>query len=79
LKLAKIKLPADLALILDDIKVCGRSELQKLLTLRHKYQAHNRRSEKPQEEKVAVDIDPEEQIEKELDEAMARLAKEKKR
>jgi len=28
---------------------------------------------------VAVDIDPEEQIEKELDEAMARLAKEKKR
>jgi len=25
-------------LILDDIKVCGRAELQKLLTMRHKFQ-----------------------------------------
>jgi hypothetical protein len=34
---AKIKLPTDLKEILDDLKVAGRAELQKLLTLRHKY------------------------------------------
>jgi hypothetical protein len=52
-------MPSDLGIILEDIKVCGRSELQKLLTLRHKYQSHQRKAEKPQDEKVAEEIDPE--------------------
>ena len=36
--------------ILSDIKVCGKGELSKLLTLRHKYQAALKLLNKPKEE-----------------------------
>ena len=78
LKEHKLKAPVDLELILADIKVAGRSELQKLLTLRHKYQAAIKALNKP-EPRPVKEVDPEEQIERELDEAIARIEKEKKR
>jgi len=39
MKEMQLKVPADLGLIIEDLKVCGRSDLSKLLTLRHKYLA----------------------------------------
>lgn len=64
--------------ILDDIKVCGRSDLSKLLTMRHKYQAANK-PEVKEEVKVVEEVDSDAAIEKELDQAMVRIEKEKKR
>lgn len=52
--------------ILDDIKVCGRSDLSKLLTMRHKYQAANK-PEPKEEVKVVEEVDSDAAIEKELD------------
>jgi len=74
----KVKKPIDLDIILDDIKVAGKGELSKLLTLRHKYQAALKRlnTPAPKEEK---ELDPEAQIEKDLEEAILRIDKAKKR
>ena len=74
----KIKKPIDLDDILSDIKVCGKGELSKLLMMRHKYQANIKRLSKP-EEKDVVQLDPEAQIEKDLEEAIKRIDQEKKR
>lgn len=46
--------------------------------MRHKYQANIKRLSKP-EEKEAVQLDPEAQIEKDLEEAIKRIDQEKKR
>lgn len=71
-------MPQDLDIIIDDIKVCGRSDLSKLLTMRHKYQTYLKGLNKP--EKVeAPELDPQQQIEKDLEEAVKRMEKEKKR
>jgi len=78
LKAAHIKAPVDLKMIIEDVKVCGRSELQKLLTMRHKYQTYTKTLNRPEKEAVA-ELDPEEQIEKDLEEAVKRMEKEKKR
>ncbi len=75
---AKVKCPDDLAEICGDIRVCGRSELNKLLTLRHKYQAYKKKQNVP-EKKEEVELDAEAVIEKQLDEAILRIEKEKKR
>lgn len=75
---AKIKSPDDLTVICEDIRVCGRSELNKLLTLRHKYQAFKKKQNVP-EKKEEIELDPEAIIEKQLDEAILRIEKEKKR
>jgi hypothetical protein len=69
---------------LEDLKVCGRAEMQKLLTLRHKYQATQKRvpKEDPAKKKDAdavEELDEEAKIEKELEEAMERIDREKKR
>lgn len=81
LKEYKVKLPADLGLIIEDIKVCGRSDLNKLMTLRHKYQAALKLLKRgdDKEDKPVVELDPEAQIEKELDQAISRIEKDKKR
>ena len=74
----KVKKPMDLDAILSDIKVCGKGELSKLLALRHKYQAALKALNRPAPKDEVV-LDPEAQIEKDLEEALARIEKEKKR
>lgn len=58
--------------------MCGRAELQKLLTIRHKYQTYTKSLNRPVKE-AEPELDPQEQIEKDLEEAVKRMAKEKKR
>jgi len=62
----KLKKPLDLVDIISDIKVCGRGELSKLLTLRHKYQSALKALRVPEEKEPKEELSPEEQIEKEL-------------
>jgi hypothetical protein len=78
LKDAKIKIPTDFAIIIDDIKVCGRGDLQKLLTMRHKFQTYTKNLNRPVKEE-APEVDPQVQIERDLEEAVKRMEKEKKR
>jgi hypothetical protein len=57
--------------------------MQKLLTLRHKYQATLKRAPKEDKDKKTVEVveelDEEAKIEKQLEEAMERIDRDKKR
>jgi len=44
-------------LIIEDLKVCGRGDLQKLLTMRHKYQANGKKTEVVEEKTPVVELD----------------------
>ncbi len=58
----------------------GRSDLSKLLTMRHKFQAAAKAEERAQEPaKAEAALSDEAAIERELDEAMARMERERKR
>lgn len=59
------------------MKVCGRSELQKLLTMRHKFQAH-RKPKEPKDENAEPKapkekLDSDEELDRELDKAVKRI------
>jgi len=79
--------PKDLMNIIADLKVIGRREMQHLLRLRHKYTimvANKKQAERdanrPVKEVVPLTEEQEEaELEKELDETIARLEKDKKR
>lgn len=79
--------PKDLMNIISDLKVIGRREMQHLLRLRHKYTimvANKKQAERdanrPVKEVVPLTEEQEEaELEKELDETIARLEKDKKR
>lgn len=80
----EMKVPADLALMCEDLKVCGRREFAHLIRLRHKYQAIIARLAKQadqEESKQAAptEEDAEAEIERALQETMQRVEKEKKR
>lgn len=79
MKEMQLKVPGDLGLLIDDLKVCGRSDLSKLLTLRHKYLAQLQRQNKPETKEAEPMLDSEEEIEKELDTAIKQMEREKKR
>jgi len=78
LKEHKVKIPADLDSILEDLKVCGKNEMSKLLTMRHKYQASVKAQNAPAK-KEEPELTAEQQIEKDLEEALERIEREKKR
>lgn len=78
LKEHKIKIPADLDSILEDLKVCGKSEMSKLLTMRHKYKEAVKALNAPAK-KEEPELTAEQQVEKELAEALERIEREKKR
>jgi AdoMet-dependent rRNA methyltransferase SPB1 len=78
--------PEDLSILCQDIKVCGRRELQNLLKYRYKYtkmlEAEKRadKANAPKEEpKVLTEEELEAQIDKELEETIRRVEKDKKR
>lgn len=75
----KLKVPTDLDQIIADIKVCGRAELSKLLTLRHKFQVAFKAQNKSETVQAVAKVDTDEEIEKELDEAIKRREREQKR
>lgn len=79
MKEMQLKVPADLGMIIDDLKVCGRSDLSKLLTLRHKYLAQIKKQNEPAINDAEPILDSEEEIEKELDTAIKQMEREKKR
>mmetsp|Transcript_46789 Transcript_46789/g.61895 ORF Transcript_46789/g.61895 Transcript_46789/m.61895 type:complete len:360 (+) Transcript_46789:884-1963(+) len=81
-----MKLPVDLQAICDDLKVCGRREMGILIRLRHKYQAVLEKkakevadAEKAEREAAKEPEDEDAKIDRELEETMKRIAKEKKR
>ena len=79
-------MPGDLQIICDDLKVCGRREMGLLIRLRHKYQMLLGRAQKAladeESAKIKAAEDPEDEdtkIDRELEETMKRMEKEKKR
>ena len=82
----ELKPPDDLQTICDDLKLCGRREFAVLIRLRHKYLMIQQRAKKAVEDEEAakakldeVPEDEEAKIDRELEETMLRIAKEKKR
>ena len=85
----ELKPPSDLALMCEDLKVCGKRELYNLLRMRHKYQVmmDKQVKEKKEEEKKArlaemgpkEETDEDEKLDKELEETIKRIEKDKKR
>lgn len=81
-----MKIPGDLKLILDDLKVCGRREFQVLLKLRHNYQhikdaqakAEHRANRKTVEVTEKTEEEKEAELDKELDATIARIDAAKK-
>ena len=73
-------------MICDDLKVCGRREMGQLIRIRHKYQEIVKREAKriadEEKAKTKQDEEPEDEdakIDRELEETMLRIEKEKKR
>ena len=68
-----LKPPEDLKELCDDLKVCGKRELNLLLRLRHKYQVVRQREtialQKAEEEAnaVKVEIDTDDELDAELE------------
>ena len=81
-----MKVPDDLKMICDDLKLCGRREFSVLIRLRHKYTVLQRSAKKAADEAEAAERraleepeDEEAKIDRELEETMLRIAKEKKK
>ena len=82
----EMKVPADMQQICDDLKVCGRREMGILIKLRHKFQAILANAAKAASDKEKARLkaleEPEDEdarIDRELEETMKRMEKEKKR
>jgi len=81
-----MKPPADLQIICDDVKVCGRREMGLLIRMRHKFQdllKKAKRAVKDAEIAKAKELEgPEDEdakIDRELEETMKRIAMDKRR
>jgi hypothetical protein len=81
-----MKPPEDLQLICDDLKVCGRREMGLLIKMRHKYQTITEKIVKAAADEEAAKIKAQEEsededakIDRELEETMKRMEKDKKR
>jgi len=81
-----MKIPVDLQLICDDLKVCGRREMSILIKLRHKYQEVIKKQNKAvtDEAKAEKDAakepeDEDDRIDRELEETMKRMERDKKK
>lgn len=81
-----MKIPADMQLICDDLKVCGRREMGLLIRIRHKYQEILKREvkrvaeeERAKAKELEEPEDEDAKIDRELEETMQRMEKEKKR
>ena len=81
-----MKVPSDLQEMCDDIKVLGRREFSHLIRLRHKYvttvkkEAKDKEQEEREKNKAdESEMDEDAKIDKELEETLAKMEKEKKR
>jgi len=81
-----MKVPDDMQIICDDLKLCGRREMGILIRLRHKYQMITAKQAKAAADEVAAkkkaEEEPEDEdarIDRELEETMKRIEREKKR
>lgn len=59
--------------------MCGRAELQKLLTMRHKFQSGRKPRKEVEIKQEKEELNSEEELDRQLDEAVKRIEKEKKR
>lgn len=75
-----LKPPTDLVETLSDLKVLGRREYANLLRMHHKFQNIVRNSTVKEESKVATEeVDEEAALDKQLEETIKRIEKDKKR